>query len=164
MEEVSVKKPNALKAILFAGLLAGILDITAACIINYSIGPVRVFQSVASGVMGRASAEGGMLSAALGLFLHFVIAFIWTVIFYVVSRKIRFLTNQAIVSGVFYGILVYWFMQLAVLPLSAFPYKKQLIPEPNAYLVGMIVHILCIGLPIALVVRHFSKNDPVVSD
>lgn len=157
-EPFSAEKSNALKAILFAGLLAGAMDITGACISNYWISPVRIFQSVASGLLGAESAKGGAWTAVLGLFLHFVIAFIWTIVFYLASRKVKFLTNQPIVSGVLYGIFVYWFMQLIVLPLSAFPYKKTLIPETNSFIVGMIVHIVCIGLPIAFIVNHYSKN------
>ena len=166
MEEVSEtilsEKSNALKTIVFGGLLAGVLDLTAACVSGYlinGISPVRIFQSIASGLLGRASAEGGAATAILGIFLHFVIAFGATIVFYFASRRIKFLARQAIVSGVLYGVAVYWFMQLIVLPLSAFPYKKQLIPEPNQFITGMIIHIFCIGLPIALVVRHFSKSE-----
>jgi hypothetical protein len=160
--EKQMKESNTFRAIAFGGLLAGVLDLTAACVSGYLIGgvsPVRIFQSIASGLLGRASADGGAATAALGIFLHFVIAFGATMVFYFASREIKFLTRQAIVSGVFYGIAVYWFMQLVVLPLSAFPYKKQLIPEPNQFLLGMIIHIFCIGLPIALVARHFSKSE-----
>lgn len=160
-EPISAQKPNAPKAILFGALLAGILDLTAACVLSWlmsGIGPVRIFWSIASGLLGAESAKGGAWSAALGVFLHFVIAFIWTVVFYILSRKIAFLVNQAIVSGIIYGVAVYWFMQLVVLPLSAFPYKKQLVPEPNQFILGMLIHIFCVGLPIALVVRHFSKD------
>jgi len=156
-----MKKSNAFRAILAAGLVAGTLDLTAACVSSWfisGIGPVRIFQSVASGLLGSDSSKGGAGSAALGILLHFAIAFIWTVVFYLMSRKIKFLVDKAFISGPLYGIAVYWFMQLVVLPLSAFPYKKQLIPEPNAYILGMIIHIFCIGLPIALVVRHFSKD------
>ena len=161
-ELVLSEKPTALKAIVFGGLLAGVLDLTAACISGYlinGIGPVRIFQSIASGLLGRASAEGGATTAFLGIFLHFVIAFGATTVFYFAARRIKFLTRQAIVSGVLYGITIYWFMQLVVLPLSAFPYKKQLIPEPNQFITGMLIHIFCVGLPIALVVRRFSKLD-----
>jgi uncharacterized membrane protein YagU involved in acid resistance len=154
-------KSNAIKAILLAGALAGILDLTAACVSGYltnGVTPVRIFQSISSGLLGAESSKGGAWSAALGILLHFVIAFGATIVFYMMSRTSAFLVNQAIASGVIYGIAVYWFMQLVVLPLSAFPYKKQLVPEPNAFIVGMLIHILCVGLPIALVVRHFSKD------
>ena len=157
-EPISSEKTSPLKAVVFGGLLAGVLDLTAACVMNYSIGPIRIFQSIASGLLGAESSKGGAWTAILGVFLHLVIAFGATVVFYLASRRIKFLTNRAIVSGVLYGIAVYWFMQLIVLPLSAFPYKKQLIPEPNQFITGMIVHILCVGLPIALVVSRYSNQ------
>jgi hypothetical protein len=164
MEEVidstSSEQPNALKAIVFGGLLAGVLDLTAACVSGYwgnGISPIVIFHAIASGLLGRESSKGGMTTAALGVFLHFIIAFGATSVFYAASRKIKFLTNQAIVSGLLYGIAVYWFMQLIVLPLSAYPYKKQLIPD--GFILGMIIHIFCVGLPIALVVRYFSKSE-----
>jgi uncharacterized membrane protein len=156
-EFVSTEKTNALKAIVFGGLLAGVLDLTAACVTNYWISPVRIFQSIASGLLGAESAKGGAPTAILGIFLHFVIAFGAAAVYFLASRKIKFLVNQALISGALYGIAVYWFMQLVVLPLSAFPYKKQLIPELNASIVGMLVHIVCVGLPIALVSRRYSK-------
>lgn len=161
-ETVSSEKSNAFKAVVFGGMLAGVLDLTAACVsayLNSGLSPVIIFQSIAAGLLGRESSNGGIATAALGIFLHFVIAFGATIVFYAASRKIKFLTSQAVISGVFYGIAVYWFMQLIVLPLSAFPYKKQLIPEPSQFITGMLIHIFCVGLPIALVVRHFSKSE-----
>lgn len=146
---------NAIKAISLAGLVAGVLDLTAACVTNYHLSPVIIFQSIAAGIYGKASYEGGAKTAILGIVLHFVIAFGAAIVFYLASRKIRFLINQPIVSGVIYGILVYWFMQLVVLPLSNFPSKFSF--TLKSAIVGLIVHILCIGLPIAFIIRRFSK-------
>ena len=146
---------SAIKAIGFAGIVAGILDLTAACVTNYWLSPVIIFQSIAAGVYGRASYEGGAKTAILGIILHFIIAFGAAITFYLASRKIKLLINQPFVSGVIYGILVYWFMQLVVLPLSNFPSKFNF--TLKSVIVGLIVHILCIGLPIAFIVRKFSK-------
>jgi hypothetical protein len=143
------------KAFIYAGLLAGALDLTAACVTNYRISPVRIFQSIASGIYGRAAYEGGASTAVLGIFLHFVIAFGAAAAFFLASRKIKFLTERPFVSGALYGIAVYWFMQLVVLPLSNFPGKNNF--APGAVITGLIVHILCVGLPIALVVARYSK-------
>lgn len=162
MEAISLPaaagKSNAVRAILTTGLIAGTMDISAACLSAYlqrGTAPERILQSVASGLLGADSFNGGAKSAALGLFLHFVIAFGWTIVFYLASRKLKFLTKQAIMAGVLYGIFVFWFMQLVVLPLSAFPYKLMF--TPLSVVIGMIIHIFCIGLPIALSIRRFSK-------
>ena len=89
-------------AILIGGLIAGILDITSAILITlYYHGSVtRMLQGIASAAIGKSAFDGGTGTAALGLGFHFLIAFIWTIVFYVASRKIGFLTAQPIVAGV----------------------------------------------------------------
>ncbi len=86
METVSAQatrteKSNGWRAILSGGLIAGALDLTAAFVTNYWINPVRIMQSIASGLLGANSYAGGAATAALGVFLHFVIAFGATVVF-----------------------------------------------------------------------------------
>jgi len=154
-QAIQTEQSNGWRAILWGGLIAGALDLTAACVTNYWINPVRIMQSIASGLLGADSFTGGAATAALGVFLHFVIAFGATAVFYLASRKFDFLVRQAIVSGLLYGAAVYWFMELVVLPLSAFPGKNRFAPEQ--IIKGLIVHMLCVGLPIALAVRRYSK-------
>lgn len=153
----SANTRRAYKAILWAGLIAGTLDITAAIVISAFRGtmPIKVLQSVASGFLGAASYEGGLKTALLGLGLHFVIATGAATVFYFLSTMFRFLVRQAIISGIIYGVAVYLFMNFVVLPLSAFP---QGAPVPiSRRIIGLLVIIFCVGLPISLVVRHFSK-------
>jgi hypothetical protein len=149
---------NSKKAILWGGLIAGTLDITAACVaawLRAGATPVRVFKSVASGLLGAAAYAGGAKIAALGLALHFFIATIWTIVFYLASRKLRFLIEQPIVWGLVYGVVVYAFMNFVVLPLSRFPPGRA--PTLSSRLIGLLIIMFCIGLPIALIVRRFSR-------
>ncbi len=54
-----------------------------------------------------------------------------------------------------YGIGIYLFMNFVVLPLSAIPFKMS---YPLASLIGgLLIHMFGIGLPIALVVRRYSR-------
>jgi uncharacterized membrane protein YagU involved in acid resistance len=156
-QETSAKKSKGWQAILFGGLIAGTLDLTAAFISNGLRGgsPARVMQSIASGLIGAESFTGGASTAALGVLLHFAIAFVWTIVFYLASRKIKFLTEQPIISGIIYGIIVYLLMYYLVVPLSAAPFKMRY--TLDAIAVDVFIHIVCVGLPIALVVRRFSK-------
>jgi hypothetical protein len=150
---------NSTKAIFWGGLIAGTLDITGACVsswLRFRVSPVRVLQSVASGLLGPAAYTGGAKTAALGLALHFVIATIWTVVFYFASRKLRFLIQQPIVWGLVYGVIVYAFMNFVVLPLSRFP-PSRTPPTLSGRLIGLLIIMFCIGLPIALIVRRFSR-------
>jgi hypothetical protein len=153
---MSMGQGNSALGILWGGLIAGTMDITAAILtykIRNNIPPVRILQSVASGLLGKDAFTGGTKTAALGLFLHFVIAFGATTVFYLASRKMPWLIQNAVLAGVLYGLIVHQFMQQVVLPLSAFhkgPFNFNLL------VIGLITHIVCIGLPIALCVRKFS--------
>ncbi|MEP6636324.1 MAG: hypothetical protein ABJB97_06325 [Acidobacteriota bacterium] len=149
---------SALQVILLGGLIAGVLDLTAACVVNgfRGIGPVRVFHSVASGLLGAESYKGGFKTAALGVALHFLIATGATTVYYLASRILPFLTRWPVITGPLYGIAVFFFMNLVVLPLSAIPFKVSF--RPALLISGLIVHMLCIGLSIALVVRRFGSS------
>jgi hypothetical protein len=154
----SMEEPKAYRAILWGGLIAGTMDITAACVnsaLRGGRGPIGVMQSVASGLLGANAFNGGLGAAALGLACHFFIAFVATTVYYIASRQLKLLTQQAIVCGVLYGIAVYFFMYFVVIPLSAAPFKIKYTITVLA--TGLLIHIFCIGLPIALAVRRYSK-------
>src|SRR5437867_10013929 len=71
---------KSLKPILYAGAVCGVLDITAACInarVATGLTPVHLLQSVAGGLLGRSTYEGGSAAAALGLVMHFTMALTW---------------------------------------------------------------------------------------
>jgi len=59
------------------------------------------------------------------------------------------------VVGALYGVAVFWFMQLIVLPLSAIPFKQNFSWPVVA--TGLIVHVLCVGWPIALAARWYTE-------
>lgn len=143
--------------VLWGGLIAGTMDITAAILtykIRNGLPATRLLQSVASGLLGKDAYTGGAKTAALGLFLHFVIAFGATTVFYLASRKMPWLIQNAVLAGVLYGIIVHQFMQQVVLPLSAFPKGPF---NFNLLVIGLITHMVCIGLPISLAIKKFSS-------
>ena len=141
------------QAILWGGLTAGTLDILAAIISSRprGVSAIRVLQSVASGWLGANAFKGGNKTAAFGLLLHFVIAFGWTIIYFFVSRNWPVLTVQTLLCGVLYGAAIYFLMNLVIVRLSAAPFK---IPFALA---GLLIHIFCVGLPIALAIRWYAK-------
>jgi hypothetical protein len=148
-------KSNALRAIFWGGFACGALDITVALVVYgyFGLMPIRLLQGIAVGLLGTRAFDGGIPTAALGLFCQFVIAFSATSVFYAMSRAASFLVEHAVVSGVLYGVAVYFFMQRIVLPLShAVKYAFSL----KFMIIGIVIHIFCVGLPIALSVRRFS--------
>src|ERR1700752_2014688 len=153
---------RALRTILTAGLIAGIIDITYACIFNYmrrGMTPKAVFQSVAGGALGSADATaGGWKTAALGLGFHFLIALTWAAIFYAASRQIRFMVTQPVISGLVYGLIIYLVMYGIVLRYSAYHVRTYPWAYPWTPLIGNVGrHMLGIGPSIALVTRKRPK-------
>ena len=146
---------TALRAILLAGLIAGALDITDAFILwgIQGVSPVRILQSIASGLLGRDALKGGFSTAALGAFLHFFMTTLMAAFYYFVAQRVPLLVRHAIVCGVGYGVALYFFMNFVVLPLSAFPGDAHAL-DPLPLTNGLLIHSLGVGLPIALVTRR----------
>src|SRR6266700_5784771 len=148
-------KPNFAKAIGIAGLTSGVMDISAALIVYGAMGakPLRLLQGIAGGVLGPRAYNGGVRTALLGLLLHFVIAFSAATLFFLASRFIGFLIDHAVLSGVLYGIAVYFFMNRVVVPLSAarkYPFSSKMM------VIGVVIHMFCVGILISLSVRRYS--------
>lgn len=133
------------------GLTAGTLDLIQALIL---FGP-RVPLAIAGGLLGRQAFRGGAGTYALGIVLHFFIAFSAATIYYAASRKLVFLREHPLVCGLFYGAAVEEVMNLVVLPLSALHAKGPY--ELHDLILGLVVHMIVIGLPIAFSVRRFAK-------
>ena len=63
----------------------------------------------------------------------------------------KVIVRAGLLAGALFGVAVWLFMNLVVLPLSATP--------PQSFLSGpwvavLIAHVACVGLPIALLVRR----------
>ena len=142
---------SALLAISVGGLTAGALDFLQAT----TLFGFQVWRVVAAALLGRQVLHGAAPIYALGIFLHFFIAFSVTAIYYAASRRLRFLTEHPLICGLVYGAIVENVMNLIVLPLSALhargPYSLR------DLLLGLGVHMLVIGLPVSFSVRRFGK-------
>jgi hypothetical protein len=145
--------------VIVGGLAVGVLDILAAFAFRGVAGvhPVRVLHGIASGVLGPAAFQGGGATALLGLALHFFIAFVVAAVYYGASKVLPVLVQRAVPCGLAYGVLVHVVMNQVVLPLSRVTFR----PPPWRFVAGMIViHMLFVGLPAALAVRHAARRAP----
>ena len=158
MSTAAVQLPRrspAQAAIFWGGLSSGALDIAAAFIVYGSFGlkPIPLLQGIASGLLGARAWDGGLATAALGLFFQFFIAFSATAVYYAASRWQPFLLRQTLLSGALYGVAVYFFMDRIVVPLSAtrkHPFSVKMM------LIGLTIHTLCVGWPIAIATWRFA--------
>jgi hypothetical protein len=150
----------ALRIVVTAGLIAGLLDIGYVLVVFglwRGANSIKILQGIAAALVGRdAAMSGGFAMAALGLAIHFAIALSVTAVFYALSRKARLLVEQPLIGGPLFGAAVWLVMQFAVLPLTATPPKS--FPPPQWWVV-FIAHLVCVGLPIALVVRRMERRS-----
>ena len=145
------------RALLYGTLAVGILDLLDAVVFFglRGVQPIRIFQSIASGLLGRAAFSGGMASAALGIALHFFIAFLIVAVFFLASRRLPALVRAPILSGLIYGIGAYIVMQYIVIPLSAAGTGRFSWP---VFVNGVLIHMFGVGLPASLAARAATRR------
>jgi hypothetical protein len=148
------RRANTLLVIAFATLVIGTLDIADALIFYAIRGvpPIRILQGIASGLLGRPAFSGGASTALLGLVLHFFIAAIVATNYILASRKLP-LFRHPFLYGTLYGIAVYVVMNYVVLPLSHIGLRP--LPPLIPFINGVAALIFCIGIPTALIARHY---------
>lgn len=149
-----------LRAVLVGGLIAGACDMTYALLWFSGVKHVpwtKIPQSVAAGLIGKSSFDGGAATVALGFALHWMIALIWAAIYvYAGRRLLPDLLHKPILYGVAYGAWIYFVMNWVVLPLSAMHTKPHISPL-DTWLTGLAIHMLGIGIAISL---SASKAKP----
>lgn len=144
------------RAVVWGGLLAGTGDLVFA--LSYYGMKLRVFQTVAAGLIGKEAAfGGGEATFALGVALHYGIALVWAALFCVAALRLPALLRLATVAGLAYGFVVYVGMNQVVLPLSAL-HTPAWPPKVDAG--ALAAHCLVFGLPIALVARRALLGGP----
>ena len=157
LETSSFALPRPFLAVVVGGLIVGVLDLAYAIAVYSPRKPILIPQTIASGILGAKSFSGGAQTAMLGVGLHFVIALGAAAVYCLASRKLGFMVTRAVSCGLIYGALVYLFMHIVVLPLSAAPRGHM----PLVFkALEFVEHWFCVGLPIALSVRHYSLPDP----
>jgi hypothetical protein len=143
------------RAIIYGGLTAGALDLIDAFVffgMRSGARPVPILHSIAAGFVGRDAARaGGMSTAMLGLFSHFLVAFCIVTVYVIASRALPILRTQWLICGIAYGFLAYLVMTWFVVPMSnagngsitfALPVMPVLIN-------GLLIHAFGVGLPAA---------------
>ncbi|HKH43860.1 MAG TPA: hypothetical protein VKM72_04275 [Thermoanaerobaculia bacterium] len=148
-----------------AGLLTGIADGLFSSVLSvffYGSTVTRLFQGVASVLLGKEALEGGTTTALIGFLMHFGVAFGWSAVFLLLVTRSAWLRRMlesrfgALKVASLYGPFVWLVMSLVVIPLLL-----HRPPTINArWLVQLIGHIPFVGLPIAASFRSFRLDYP----
>ena len=149
---------NFWKTIVLAALLVGSLDIIAALVNFYSKtgkDPQIVLKYIASAVVGKEAFSGGPAISLLGLALHFLVAFIWTLFFFWSYPKLRFLSANRILTGILYGIFIWFVMSHAIVPMSKASVGAFKLKEAAT---AALILICAIGLPLSFIANKYYKG------
>jgi uncharacterized membrane protein YagU involved in acid resistance len=159
-DAAALGRPRASETIPLGGLFIGIFDLLFAFTFYGLIlkaPALRIFQSVAAGVLGRTAAiEGGVRTFLLGILLHFVVATCIATVYYLISLVLPFVLRHAVPSGLVYGMIAYLGMNYVVIPLSKIGPRTTSKPA-WIFLVEIIGHAVLVGLPPALLARRSAK-------
>jgi hypothetical protein len=145
---------NPLSRLLRAGLLTGVTDGLFSSVLSvafYDSTVTRLFQGVASTLLGKGALEGGTRTALVGVLMHFGVAFGWSAVFLLLVlrsaqvRRVLASRHGVVKVAAVYGPFIWLVMSLAVIPL--------LLHRPPAinirWWVQLIGHFPFVGLPIA---------------
>ncbi len=150
------------KTIAVTGFIAGSLDILAAIIVYAVIQEKttaeNILRYIASAVFGNKAFTGGTGMIFAGLLFHYLVAYIFTAIYVLLYPRISFLRKQKLLSGIAYGILVWFIMNVIVVP-TAFS-KPYSFTSFESLFTAMIILILMIGIPIAFLTGYFYMPAP----
>lgn len=151
---------NKYKEIFKAGLLVGTMDILAAFILVYirtgKLIIAGILKFIASGLFGKQALSSGRRMILVGLIFHYVIAFIFAIFFFQVFPKIKFLSANRIITGIFYGIFIWLIMNLIVVPLSGVASRP--FNMINAA-INILILIVAIGIPLSFMASAFYKKQ-----
>ena len=145
-------------AILLGGLVVGSLDLLDAIVFFgfRGVAPIRIPQSIAAGLLGRAAFQRGFASAALGIALHFSIATSIVTCCYLISRVLPVLVRRPAITGPLYGVAVYCVMNFVVIPLSNAGGRFTFVLPVVAN--GLLIHIFGVGLPSVFFARAAARR------
>ena len=146
------------RTILLAGCAGASVDLIFAFVFfgaTLGITPLRVMQSVASGLYGRASFGGGLPTALVGFVAHYFILIVAAWWYWLASRRLPALNRRWAGSGAAFGVAIYVVMQYIVVPLSAAPRGKPALIN----VIGQFLIHPVIGLAIAYIVSRAARRE-----
>lgn len=143
--------------VICSALLVGTLDILAASIqfyLNTGNGPAPVLKFIASGVFGPEAFSGGKSMVFYGLLFHYLIAFGFTLFFFILSIAFPSILKFKVITGILYGVFVWMVMNLLVLPFSNTPKSEFNWISAG---IGILILIVCVGLPLSFIASRSKR-------
>lgn len=154
------KSSEVLTAVLLCGIVAATIDIYVASIM-YSRSPAYIMQSIPCGLLAKETFEGGIWTMVLGAILQEAMGILIAVVYFVVSKSLPALRGRWILSGLAYGVVIYFVMNYLVLPLSAWKTTRHF---TWASFIENMAAMLLFGLTVAFFCRRLAVRAKPAQD
>ena len=152
---------NALRRIAAATVVAATLDLGANFILWglwKQVSPIRICQTIATGIYGKAAFAGGWQTAFVGLVAHYLIMLGMAVVLYVALTILPILKRLWLLTAIGYGLALYGIMNYVVISLSANGKPGTWPPVWGVPLYfNLFCHIVLVALVLILMLR--DKED-----
>ena len=143
----------------FATVVVAALDlveVAAFYALYQGVPPIRIGQSIASGLLGAGAYRGGLPIALLGVALHTAIIGVIVTVYALAAARLPRLAERWLVAGAACGVAVYVAMNTFVVPLSAAVVGAR--PWP-VVVNGLFAHVFAVGIPIAWTVACIRRRN-----
>jgi hypothetical protein len=151
---VDSRSRGALSGILLGGIVAGTIDIGAACLIT-GHGVIFILQTIAGGLLAKRAHSGGLPTALLGLALQELMGILIAAIYVAAAPMLPLLRRRWLAGGLAYGVVIFFVMNYVVVPLSAWKHH----PHFSAYsFAANMAAMLVFGLIVAWFARWPSER------
>jgi uncharacterized membrane protein YagU involved in acid resistance len=144
-----------LSAIFLGGVIAATIDIGAASLIT-GRSPTFIMQAIAGGLLGKATFDGGIGTMILGTVLQELMGILIATIYVVLSKTVSRLLRRWILSGLAYGVIIFFVMNYVVVPLSALKSTPHFTPVKFA---ANMAAMLLFGLIVAFFARRLASGQ-----
>jgi hypothetical protein len=160
---------DALSRLLRAGLLTAVVDglfSSALTVLAYHTPVSKLWQRVASTLLGPSALDGGMRTVLIGLMMHVCVAFAWSAVFlllymrsHVLRRELTSTTGVIKVAAV-YGPVIWIVMSCLVIPLLTGRGPQLAV----RWWVQFFGHIPFVAIPIVASIAREVRAKVVTSD
>jgi hypothetical protein len=142
------------------GLLTGVVDGSWAIVLTliYGRSLARLWQGIAATLFGERMFDGGAATVALGVAMHFGVAFAWSALFLLLVARSPYVRRVLdsrygpLKIGAVYGPFIWIVMSAIVVPLLT---GKPLVVTWRWW-IQLLGHMVFVGLPIAWGARRWS--------
>jgi len=145
--------------IIKAGLLVGALDICFAFLYSYirsGTTPQTVLQYISKVAFGKTTFTDPTMQAITGLLVHFTIALVWTVLFFILYRYLKLAKQNKIITGIVYGLVVWAAMNMIILPLWN---NKPFVFNAESSSINALILIVAIGVPLSFLAHKYYSRE-----